>query len=84
MVLIKGDRVYTTELTSMSIESYINFQLGNLKMYNELQAKSKTKSDIIFYGERMQNIEDELVSQFNYTYEQLEEIQTSYFANALS
>ena len=79
MTTIKNNKVYTSSETYMEIEQYKQFQLDNMKMYcsmmiDPIQAESKQ-----YASERISNIQNELVTQFGYTWDEMEVLEIQFY-----
>lgn len=79
MTTIKNNKVYTSANTWMEIEQYKQFQLDNMKMYcsmmiDPIQAESK-----MYASERISDIQNELVTQFGYTWDEMEELEIQFY-----
>jgi len=79
MAIIKGNRVITGSLTSMTIEEYKEWRLGNMKMYCSLMLSPVQNATKMHSAEMISNIQYELVEQFGFTWEDVEKLEAEYY-----
>ena len=77
-MLIQGDMVQVTALTKMNIKDYVKWQFTNLKMYYSLFVGKATAGDKFYYSNRINEIEEELVKHFGFSWEQMEKYEEEY------
>ena len=78
VMIIKGDMVQVTALVKMSIKDDVKWQLANLKMYCSLFSGKAIAGDKFYYSTRINDIEEELVKHFGFSWEQMEKCEVEY------